>query len=386
MERCEVLIVGGGPAGSTCAWLLERAGIDVLVLDKKTFPRDKICAGWVTPAVVKELQLDIADYRGGGRTIQPITTFRTGMIGGKIVETEYDEPASYGIRRFEFDEYLLRRSGARLAAPAPLKSLERTADGWLANGSIEAKLVIGAGGHFCPVARQIGAQLGQSETIVAAQEIEFLMTDAQKLDCAAQGDAPELYFCPDLKGYGWAVRKGDYLNVGLGREDNRKLSEHVAEFVQWLKSNRRVPQDTPEKLGGHAYLLYNHAPRPFLGHHAMLIGDAAGLAYPQSGEGIRPAVESAIFAADVILAAGGDYSSAKLQPYSEKMTTWFGARQTKAATEYLPEGLKRFLGAKLMGMGWFARNVVIDEWFLHSKQPALRAFGVASVQTMQTTS
>ena len=119
MQRCEVLIVGGGPAGSTCAWKLKRAGIDVLVLDKKSFPRDKICAGWVTPAVIRTLGLDIGDYTQAGRTFQPITGFRTGVIGGTEVDTRYAEPVSYGIRRFEFDAYLLARSGAPLAEPAP---------------------------------------------------------------------------------------------------------------------------------------------------------------------------------------------------------------------------------------------------------------------------
>jgi geranylgeranyl reductase family protein len=371
MERCEVLIVGGGPAGSTCAWLLKRAGIDVMVLDKKAFPRDKICAGWITPAVVKELQFDVDGYRASGRTIQPITRFRTGIIGGEVVETEYDEPVSYGIRRIEFDAYLIERSGAHLAEPAQLKSLESTTDGWLANGTIEAKVIVGAGGHFCPVARHIGAQLGQSETVVAAQEIEFPMSEAQKRDCAAEGAAPELYFCSDLKGYGWVFRKGEYLNVGLGREDNHKLSEHVADFVRWLKSNRRIPQDTPEKLGGHAYLLYNQAPRPFLAERAMLIGDAAGLAYPKSGEGIRPAVESAIFAAETLIAAKGDYSRANLTSYQAKMIDRFGARHAKSFADRLPEGLMKLVGARLLGSEWFTRNFVIDEWFLHTKQASL---------------
>ena len=82
MQRCEVLVVGGGPSGSTCAWKLQRAGVDVLVLDRKDFPRDKICAGWVTPAVVETLGLDLEDYRRDGRTFQPITGFLTGVIGG----------------------------------------------------------------------------------------------------------------------------------------------------------------------------------------------------------------------------------------------------------------------------------------------------------------
>ena len=373
MERCEVLIVGGGPAGSTCAWQLKRAGVDVLILDKKTFPRDKVCAGWVTPAVVSELQLDIADYRAGGRTFQPITGFRTGLIGGSEVETYYREPVSYGIRRCEFDTYLLQRSGARLAPPVQLKSLERKDGVWVANGQIEARLVVGAGGHFCPVARSLGAQLGQSEQVVAAQEIEFPLTEAQAAVCAAQPEVPELYFCEDLKGYGWVFRKGGYLNVGLGREDNHRLSEHVQAFAQWLKAQGRVPEDMPERFQGHAYLLYNHAPRPFVADAALLIGDAAGLAYPQSGEGIRPAVESAIFAAETIVAAGGDYSPAKLAPYRQKMLGRFGARQTRSLTDHLPEGLKRFIGARLMGSQWFTRHVVIDDWFLHAKQPALQA-------------
>ena len=53
MDRCDVLIVGGGPAGSSCAWRLVTAGLDVVVVDKANFPRDKVCAGWITPAVVR---------------------------------------------------------------------------------------------------------------------------------------------------------------------------------------------------------------------------------------------------------------------------------------------------------------------------------------------
>lgn len=378
MQRCEVLVVGGGPAGSTCAWRLRQAGLDVMVLDKKAFPRDKICAGWVTPAVVRELQLDLDHYRAAGRTLQPITGFRTGIIGAKVVHTSYDEPVSYGIRRYEFDAYLLARSGARLADPAPLKSLARDAQGWIANGNLSAAMVVGAGGHFCPVARHLGAQLGQAETVVAAQEVEFPLSEAQARQCAAVAEEPELYFCPDLMGYGWVFRKGGFLNVGLGREDNHKLAEHVGAFLRWLKAEGRVPGDMPEKLAGHAYLLYNHAPRPFVGDAAVLIGDAAGLAYPQSGEGIRPAVESALLAADAIAQAAGDYSPQRLAPYASRMHERFGARMAKSVTDYLPEGLKRLLGAGLMGSPWFARKVVIDSWFLHATTPPLEVASAAA--------
>src|SRR4051794_10057659 len=121
LEHCEVLIVGGGPAGSACGWALRRHGADVLILDSAVFPRDKGCAGWITPPVVEALELDIHDYPKG-RTFQPITSFRTGLTGSRAATvTHYDRPVSFGIRRCEFDDYLLHRSGARLRLGTPAK-------------------------------------------------------------------------------------------------------------------------------------------------------------------------------------------------------------------------------------------------------------------------
>ena len=71
MERCDVLIVGGGPGGSSCAWGLRESGLDVVILDRARFPRDKVCAGWITPQVCQELAIDPADYRKA-RLMQPI--------------------------------------------------------------------------------------------------------------------------------------------------------------------------------------------------------------------------------------------------------------------------------------------------------------------------
>ncbi|MGH8310611.1 MAG: FAD-dependent oxidoreductase, partial [Steroidobacteraceae bacterium] len=62
MRQCDVLVVGGGPAGSTCAWALSRAGLEVLVIDRARFPRDKVCAGWVTLPVFEALELDPGEY------------------------------------------------------------------------------------------------------------------------------------------------------------------------------------------------------------------------------------------------------------------------------------------------------------------------------------
>jgi len=368
----DVLIVGGGPAGSSLAWSLRETDLSVAILDKQTFPRDKICAGWVTPAVMQELQLDLDDYQQG-RVLQSIHGFRVGQIGHKLVDSIYPgDPISYGIRRLEFDDYLLRRSGAQLLLGQKFTSLQRESHHWCVNQEFKARLVVGAGGHFCPLARAVGACQQGSEQVVAAQEIEFKMSPQQARDCPVDARFPELFFTPDLAGYGWVFRKGDYLNIGLGREDRHRLSTHVQRFVEGLKQQGKIPQDTPEKFSGHAYLLYPHALRRVVNDGVMLIGDAVGLAYPQSGEGIRPAVESALMAADVIKNCQGNYQQRQLNQYHQLLTQRFGARQPAPDLfERLPAKLKQMLASRLMQTQWFTKSMVMDRWFLQSHQSPL---------------
>jgi flavin-dependent dehydrogenase len=372
MEACDVLIVGGGPAGSSCAWGLRNSGLDVAILDRQTFPRDKICGGWITPQVLSELAIDPAEY-APGRVLQPITGFRTGWIGGPSLDTGYKATVSYGIRRREFDEYLLRRSGARLLEGIALTSLERDDSGWIVNGQIKARLLVGAGGHFCPVAKLTGAKPAREKAVVA-QEAEFEMDHRQQAGCRVRADRPELYFCADIKGYGWCFRKRNYLNIGLGRMDQHRLSEHVAAFVRFLKAAGRISFDVPSALLGHAYLLYGVSERKVADDGVLLIGDAVGLAYKQSGEGIRPAIESGLLASQVISAAKGDYSRESLGAYRRLLAGRFGTSGQDWASrvgEHLPSAWIGALGRRLLGARWFVRDVVIDRWFLHANEPAL---------------
>ena len=371
MHACDILIVGGGPAGSSCAWKLRQSGLDVAIMDRQKFPRDKICGGWITPQILEELDIDAEEY-GRDRTLQPITGFRTGSIGGAAVETDYARPVSFGIRRCEFDDFLLKRAGAELFLGAALESLEKSGDGWIINRNIRTKLIIGAGGHFCPVARFMGVKTS-CEMAVVAQEAEFLMDPRQVAQCRIRGDVPELYFSSDLKGYGWCFRKGDFLNVGLGRLDPRRLSAHVAEFIAFLKAAGRLSFDVPAPRG-HAYLLYGSSGRDVAGDGWLLIGDAAGLAYSQSGEGIRPAVESGLLAAETIAGAGGHYGRERLGSYRGMLTKRFGATDEHWMTRVgrrLPSRWIRAIGRRLPATPWFAREVVLNRWFLHSGEPAL---------------
>ena len=372
-QQYDVLIIGGGPAGSTMGRELQKSQLNVAIMDMADFPRDKICAGWVTPAVMDELELDLDDY-AAKCTLQPIHGFRVGQLGSKLVKSSYEgAPISYGILRNEFDDYLIRRCGTELLLNQKFVSMEQNADGWLVNDSIQTRLVIGAGGHFCPVARKLSHKSEYADQkVVTAQEIEFEMTNDQLAHCKIDAEVPELFFLPDLEGYGWVFRKGNYLNIGLGREDNEKLSSHVKAFCQYLIKEGRVPADMPEKLHGHAYLLYPHAMREMVHDGVLLIGDAAGLAYPQSGEGIRPAIESAMLAAKVVKQCAGDYSANRLQAYNDEMAQRFGSRHLEPdLMDKLPMGLKKVMATYLMKSKWFTKNVVMDRWFLQNHQSTL---------------
>lgn len=369
MITADAVIVGGGPAGSTAAWQLRRFGADVLVLDKAHFPRNKVCAGWITPTIVETLEFDLKSY-SKQYTLQPISGFQTSVLGGNEIHTSYEDTVSYGIRRSEFDHYLLRRSGARTRTGYHVKTIERKGNGFVINDEIESPLLIGAGGHSCPISRFIGNRPGKHETVVSAQEIEFKLTPKQLLHCEAHGQQPELYFCRDLKGYAWLFRKGDYLNIGLGREDNHQLGQHISDFVDMLKTTGRIPSDIPGRYAGHAYLLYGHSSRKAIDDGVLLLGDALGLAYPQSGEGIRPAIESAVLASTVITESKGVYNKAQLSAYEDHIKQRFGSASA-AHTGWMPERIKYWLGRHMVANPWFARHVVIDKWFLHRTQPAL---------------
>jgi flavin-dependent dehydrogenase len=368
METADVLIVGGGPAGSTCARALKAGGADVVVVDRARFPRDKPCAGWVTPQVLETLGLDVPDYVRR-RTLQPFFGFRVGWIGGPSVVTEYGRPMSFGLRRWELDEYLLMRSGARLRECTQVNHFARDGDTWVADDKVRAPIVVGAGGQFCPVARHLNgrpAEASQS-SLVLAQEVEFLMDGRQRSACRVLPEVPELYFSPDLEGYGWCVRKGDWLNVGLGRRREAGLTRQVADFRRWITAAGRVAGDAPSRWPGHAYRLYEQPAPRIVGDGMLLVGDAAGLATAASGEGIRPAVQSGLLAAEVILGARTNHRD-DLLSYAMALEKWLGPRRPHRR---LPLRLIR-LGAPIFSSAWFARHVVLDHMFLAPGRPRRR--------------
>lgn len=376
MDKCDVLIVGGGPAGSSCAWWLCRAGVDVIVVDKENFPRHKVCAGWITPSVLEELDFDADDYRKD-RVLQPITRFITGMIDGPEVETDYHQTVSFGIRRCEFDDYLLRRSNARRRLGMPFRTLKRDGSDWIFNGEIRSPIVVGAAGHFCPVGRQFSVdrhsrQSGKDgQPTVLAQETEFEMTDEQRRNCSVMPDRPELFFCPDLKGYGWIFRKGNFINIGMGREGEPHLSTCVQNFVQNMITRGKIPANLDEQFHGHAYRLRTITPRETNADGVLLIGDSAGLAAPESGEGIRPAIESGLLAAASILESDRNDRSQLATIYNAKLRARFGDFSSSFGLRWVPSPIRLMAANWLMKSRWFAHRVLLDRWFLNLNRPLL---------------
>ncbi len=293
MIQSEVIIVGGGPAGSTCAWKLKQAGIECLILDKQKFPRTKLCAGWITPQVISDLEIDIGQY--------PYRLVKFNQFHLHIKNKYFTvNVTQYGIRRYEFDAWLLNRAGVEVHRHE-VKSIERAGPDYVIDKKYRCKYLIGAGGTNCPVYRAFFKQTNprnKSLRIVTLEQ-EFAY-DYHEKNC-------HLWFVQNnFPGYSWYVPKGDgYLNVGIGgfaeklRTNRDSIKYHWQLFVQKLEQLAFIKQ---QALNPRGYVYYiRDGLTNIRTDNAFLVGDAAGLATRDMGEGIGPAVRSGILAARAII-------------------------------------------------------------------------------------
>lgn len=307
MQEVDALIIGGGPAGSTCAWKLRQAGIDVLVLDRTSFPRTKLCAGWITPEVVDELEFDIDAY--------PYSFMSFDKLHFHFKHFNFSKKTTqHSIRRVEFDDFLLKRSGATVHEHI-VRKIEKQDDLFVVDDMYRCKYLIGAGGTRCPVYRELFHDLNQRAKLlqIATLEREFPY-DWKNEEC-------HLWFFRDgLPGYAWYVPKANgHINVGLGgkadkiKSGDSRLKDYWNNFKNMLESVGLV-HDVDYGPTGYSYYLRGSVDVVRNGN-AFIVGDAVGLASIDMGEGIGPAVHSAILAAEAIV-ENSEYSLRKIARFS----------------------------------------------------------------------
>jgi menaquinone-9 beta-reductase len=292
VRTCDVLIVGGGPAGATAATHLKRAGADVLVLDRERLPRLKLCAGWITPEVVSDLGMDLASYP------HRLLTFpRLRMHLGRL---HIPVPCvQHSIRRFEFDAWLLERSGAAVEQHN-VRHIAADGAAYVIDDAYRCRYLIGAGGTRCPVYRELFRELNprahELQIVTLEHEIEY---DWQDPDCHLW------FFEHGLPGYSWYVPKEKgWLNVGVGalaariKKTGEDIKAHWARLASRLGGG--LTRGAHFDPTGFSYYLRGRVDVVRQGN-AFITGDAAGLATRDLGEGIGPAIRSGIRAAQSIL-------------------------------------------------------------------------------------
>ena len=312
----DVLVVGGGPAGSTCARFLTRGGARVALVDRADFPRVKLCGGWLSTPIWDVLELAPTDYSGGLWRWQTCHV-RYGGVNHAVA------CRGFFIRRYEFDDFLLRRSGADLNLGISVQEIERDSDGLWAVGPLRARHLVGAAGTHCPVARRHAPPRAFGP--VGVQEHEFRADPAAIARTRlGQDGEPELLLHDDLGGYSWNVPKSDWLNVGAGTADPGRVRAAWQDARAYFSGSGHLPAESaaelePKAMKGHAYYLFDPAHLDGavrLGEGgqggSFLVGDSLGLAQPLTAEGILPAVISGRVLAEAILAGAPETYPARL--------------------------------------------------------------------------
>lgn len=290
MRQVETIIVGGGPAGGSCARELVRRGRSCLVLEKQPMPRPKLCAGWITPKVLADLEIQPEEYPYGLVRLERIR-----LVVGRRRRWRFRISAhQYSIRRAEFDSWLLERSGAEVVQHTVREI--RCAEGrYIVDGQFSCTYLIGAGGTSCPVRRNFFPP--HSGRLVLTREVESPAANLWN-ECI-------LWFpFGGRSGYAWYVPKQGAVHIGFGG-----LAEEIPpgtlgslweEFRRLLDKEGCLGDNPPPVPKGHPYFL-NPLNSLIKQNGAYLVGDAAGLATWDLAEGIGPAIQSGILAARDIL-------------------------------------------------------------------------------------
>ncbi len=358
-HRADVIVVGAGPAGSATAYHLARAGLDVLLLEKTAFPREKVCGDGLTPRATKQLLamgIDVSEEAGWLRN----KGLRI-IGGGQRLELPWPELASYpdyGLvrKRDDFDEQLAlqaQKAGARLhercnvgepildERTGRITGVHAKLGEDKAPTTFHAPLVVAADGNSTRLSLKMGLHRREDRPMGVAVRTYFTSPrhDDDYLESWLElwdrrGPQDRL-----LPGYGWIFGMGDGTsNVGLGvlntSADFKDLDWREV-LKAWCASMPEEWGYTPENMtgpirGAALPMAFNRQPHYTRG--LLLVGDAGGLVNPFNGEGIAYAMESGQIAAEVITQALGRATPAQrelaLRRYPKTLKDTYGGYYT----------------------------------------------------------
>ncbi len=300
-----MLVVGAGPAGSAAAIHLARGGARVLLADKARFPRDKPCGGGLTGRALRHVPCDVSPVV---EHVVDRFVLRVGYRGRFARRSA--APLILMTQRRRLDAFLAEQAaavGADFRDDARVERLSLTADhvtALVGGSSVRASLVVGADGANGIVARAAGLGEGIVTGVALEGNARWGALDPTPFERTAW---VELGVVPG--GYGWVFPKGDHGNVGVGAwlDEGPRLRHHLERLARVHRLDPAALRD----VRGHR-LPMRRIGAPAARGRALLVGDAAGLVDPLSGDGIYEAFVSARLAADAILTGELDEYEAAL--------------------------------------------------------------------------
>jgi geranylgeranyl reductase family protein len=305
MQAYDALVIGAGPAGSSTATYLARAGARVLLVDKARFPRDKPCGGGLTGRALKRIPVDPSPV-----VERDVDRFELRLRYGARFARTHDEPLIRMTQRRRLDAFLADHAaaaGADLRDGVHVEAVEIDDSGVTARiggDGVRADVLVGADGANGLVARRIGV----GETIVRGVALEGnVPLETLRVASVERTAVIELAVVPG--GYGWVFPKGDHANLGVGGwgAEGPRLREHLARLA---RAHGIEPESLTE-VRGHR-LPMRRLGTPAGAGRTLLVGDAAGLVDPLSGDGMYEAFVSARLAADAIVTGDLDGYTAAL--------------------------------------------------------------------------